>query len=85
MRFRTSLRSDFAEWREIWLATSHPPGRLMEIAYSRIGTDQLLDDVVALLGIDGLAPPPISKQARKPAEDYWRQGLAREFAADELF
>jgi LPS sulfotransferase NodH len=84
MIFRTSLRSAFADWRT-WLATNHPPGRLMEIAYSRIGTEQLLDDVGAMLGIGGLVPPLVFKQARKPAEEYWRKGLAHDFAADELF
>ena len=84
MVFRTKLRSDFADWRD-WLATNHPPERQMEIGYSRIGTDELLDDVVALLEIDALAPPPLSKQARGPAEGYWRQGLVRHYAKDTLF
>ena len=82
--FRSKLRSDFAHWRA-WLATNHPPERLMEIAYSRIGTDHLLDDVVALLGIDALTLPLLVKQARRPVEKYWRQGLVRHFAEDKLF
>lgn len=83
MTFRTRLRSDFAAWRA-WLATNHPEERLMEIAYSKIGTDQLLSDVGDLLEIGGLALPSIAKQARKPAEEYWIQDWARDFAADEL-
>lgn len=84
LKYRDIQRAEFKEW-QTWISSSNSLAESIDVEYSEIGSDALLDRIAAFVGLPEQPPQPsMQKQAERKSLDYWASEAIKAFAEDKL-